>query len=148
MRVVVQRVKYARVSIDEVVYNEIEKGFLVLVGISEEDTKDSVKKVANNIVDLRIFDDADGKMNLGIEEVGGAILSISQFTLYGDCKKGRRPSFIEAARPEHSKPLYEEFNRYLSDRIETKPGVFGADMKIELCNDGPVTLIIDSKELT
>lgn len=147
MRVVVQRVKHASVTIDNTLYNEIQKGFLLLVGITDGDTIEMVEKIANKVVDLRIFDDEDGKMNLGIEEVGGSILSISQFTLYGDCKKGRRPSFIQAARPEISKPLYEKFNEVLARRIETKPGIFGAEMLIDLCNDGPITMILDSKDL-
>lgn len=147
MRVVVQRVKYASVTIDDALYNEIAKGFLVLVGISENDTDEVVRKIANKVVDLRIFEDSEGKMNLGIEEIGGSILSISQFTLYGDCKKGRRPNFIEAARPEVSKPLVDLFNDELRKRVETKTGIFGADMQVELCNDGPVTLILDSKDI-
>lgn len=147
MRVVVQRVKHASVTIENQVYNSIEKGFLLLVGITDEDTVEIVEKIANKVVDLRIFDDADGKMNLGIEEVNGAILSISQFTLYGDCKKGRRPSFTKAARPEIANPLYEKFNEIMAKRISVKPGIFGAEMLIDLCNDGPITLILDSKEM-
>lgn len=147
MRVVVQRVKHASVTIENQVYNSIEKGFLLLVGITDEDTVEIVEKIANKVVDLRIFDDADGKMNLGIEEVNGAILSISQFTLYGDCKKGRRPSFTKAARPEIANPLYEKFNKIMAKRISVKPGIFGAEMLIDLCNDGPITLILDSKEM-
>lgn len=147
MKVVIQRVRHASVTIDNEVYNKIDKGFLLLVGITDGDTEEIVEKVANKVVDLRIFDDADGKMNLGIEEVGGTILSISQFTLYGDCKKGRRPSFSTAARPEVSKPLYEKFNEVCAKRVETKPGIFGAEMLIDLCNDGPITIVIDSKDI-
>lgn len=147
MRVVVQRVKHASVTIDNQVFNSIEKGFLLLVGITDDDTEEVVDKIANKVVDLRIFDDSDGKMNLGIEEVSGEILSISQFTLYGDCKKGRRPSFIKAARPEIANPLYERFNEVMAKRVAVKPGVFGAEMLIDLCNDGPITMILDSKEM-
>lgn len=147
MRVVVQRVKHASVTINQTVYNEIEKGFLVLVGIYEEDTEEVVTKLANKVVDLRIFEDSDGKMNVGIEEIGGSILSISQFTLYGDCKKGKRPNFLQAARPEKSKPLIDLFNAILQKRVEVKTGIFGADMQIDLCNDGPVTLLLDSKDI-
>lgn len=147
MRVVVQRVKHASVTIDNQVFNSIEKGFLLLVGITDDDTEEVVDKIANKVVDLRIFDDSDGKMNLGIEEVSGEILSISQFTLYGDCKKGRRPSFIKAARPEIANPLYERFNEVMAKRVVVKPGIFGAEMLIDLCNDGPITMILDSKEM-
>ncbi|MEG0734147.1 D-aminoacyl-tRNA deacylase [Anaerorhabdus sp.] len=147
MKVVIQRVRHASVTIDNEVFNKIEKGFMLLVGITDGDNEEIVDKMANKVVDLRIFDDPDGKMNLGIEEVGGSILSISQFTLYADCKKGRRPSFIAAARPEVSKPLYEKFNDVLAKRVEVKPGIFGAEMLIDLVNDGPITIVLDSKEI-
>ncbi|MBQ7889000.1 MAG: D-tyrosyl-tRNA(Tyr) deacylase [Erysipelotrichaceae bacterium] len=148
MKVVLQRVKHASVTIDGNVYGKINQGYLLLVGITDGDTETEAKKLADKIVDLRIFEDENGKMNLGIEQVNGAILSISQFTLYADCKKGRRPSFTKAARPEISNPLYETFNEFLKDRgMHVETGVFGADMKVELLNDGPVTIILDSNEL-
>ncbi|MBP3400114.1 MAG: D-tyrosyl-tRNA(Tyr) deacylase [Erysipelotrichaceae bacterium] len=148
MKVVLQRVKHASVTIDGNVYGKINQGYLLLVGITDGDTETEAKKLADKIVDLRIFEDENGKMNLGIEQVNGAILSISQFTLYADCKKGRRPSFTKAARPEISNPLYETFNGFLKDRgMHVETGIFGADMKVELLNDGPVTIILDSNEL-
>ena len=148
MKVVLQRVKHASVTIDGNVYGKINQGYLLLVGITDGDTETEAKKLADKIVDLRIFEDENGKMNLGIEQVNGAILSISQFTLYADCKKGRRPSFTKAARPEISNPLYETFNGFLKDRgMHVETGIFGADMKVELLNDGPVTIVLDSNEL-
>ena len=148
MKVVLQRVKHASVTIDGNVYGKINQGYLLLVGITDGDTETEAKKLADKIVDLRIFEDENGKMNLGIEQVNGEILSISQFTLYADCKKGRRPSFTKAARPEISNPLYETFNGFLKDRgMHVETGIFGADMKVELLNDGPVTIVLDSNEL-
>ncbi len=148
MRVVVQRAKYAKVSIDGELYNEINEGYCVFVGITHEDTKEIVEKVAKKLVGLRVFKDEEDKMNKSIFDIGGKILSISQFTLYADCKKGRRPSFVGAAKPEQAKALYEYFNRVVEEEgIEVKTGIFGADMKIELYNDGPVTILLDSDEL-
>lgn len=148
MRVVVQRAKYAKVSIDGELYNEINEGYCVFVGITHEDTKEIVEKVAKKLVGLRVFKDEEDKMNKSISDIGGKILSISQFTLYADCKKGRRPSFVGAAKPEQAKALYEYFNRVVEEEgIEVKTGIFGADMKIELYNDGPVTILLDSDEL-
>ena len=148
MRVVVQRVKQASVTIDNEVFNEVKEGFLLLVGITEGDNEEIATKVANTVIDLRIFEEEQGKMNKSIEDIGGSVLSISQFTLYADVKKGRRPSFVKAARPEVANPLYEYFNEKIRARgIACKPGVFGADMKVELLNDGPVTIIVDSEEL-
>lgn len=148
MKVVLQRVKHASVTIDGVVHGKINQGYLLLVGITDGDTETEAKKIADKVVDLRIFEDENGKMNLGIEQVQGDILSISQFTLYADCKKGRRPSFTKAARPEISNPLYEKFNDFLRDRgMHVETGIFGADMKVELLNDGPVTIVLDSAEL-
>ena len=148
MKVVVQRVKYASCTIDGEVVGKIEKGFLLLVGITNSDDEETVRKVADKMVGLRIFEDENGKMNLELNQVNGEILSISQFTLYADCKHGKRPSFTNAARPEVSSPLYDYFNEYvrsLGYHVET--GKFGADMKIELLNDGPVTIILESDEL-
>lgn len=147
MKVVVQRVKKAKVIINEQIHQEIKQGFLLLVGITAADNAEIIHKVAQKIVDLRIFDDQDGKMNLGIEEIQGEILSVSQFTLYANCKKGRRPSFQQAARPEIAKPLYEKFNQIIAQRVPCKTGVFQAEMQVELVNDGPITIVIDSNEI-
>ena len=145
MRIVLQRVKEASVAIDGQLYNEIEGGYLLLVGITEGDTEE---KMAAKVHDLRIFEDENGKMNLAIEQIGGQVLSISQFTLYANCRKGRRPSFDQAARPELASPLYDHFNEALRRQgLVVKPGIFGAEMKVRLLNDGPVTLILDSSEL-
>ena len=144
MRVVLQRVSSSSVSIDGRVAGAIGRGFCLLVGFTHGDTAGQVDWMAEKVAGLRLFADADGKMNLGIEEVGGAILVVSQFTLYGDAAKGRRPSFIEAARPEHAIPLYERFLTVLRERgLAVASGEFGADMHVEINNDGPVTLILD-----
>lgn len=148
MRVVLQRVSRAMVTIQKETYGSIEKGFLLLVGITQSDDEDIVNKMAAKCAQLRVFEDANGKMNLGLQDIGGAILSISQFTLYADCKRGRRPGFEKAAKPELSKPLYEAFNKALEAQgIHVETGIFGADMKVDFCNDGPVTIILDSDEL-
>ena len=146
MKIVVQKVKYASVTIDQKINGIIEKGFMVLVGFTHDDTEDVVDKMVDKMVHLRIFEDKDGKMNLSLQDVQGSILSISQFTLYADCRKGRRPSFINAAKPEVAIPLYEYFNRKISEYgIKVETGIFGADMKVESINDGPVTIIIESR---
>ncbi|MCH1942583.1 D-aminoacyl-tRNA deacylase [Holdemania massiliensis] len=148
MRIVLQRVKEASVAIDGQLYNEIEGGYLLLVGITAGDSEEIAEKMAAKVHDLRIFEDENGKMNLAIEQIGGQVLSISQFTLYANCKKGRRPSFDQAARPELASPLYDYFNEALRRQgLVVKPGIFGAEMKVRLLNDGPVTLILDSSEL-
>lgn len=148
MKVVIQRSKAAKVEVEQQIVGEISHGFVILVGFCESDTQIEVQKLVKKIVGLRIFDDGDGKMNLNIESVNGQILSISQFTLYADCKKGNRPSFIQAARPEQAIPLYESFNEQLRIAgIEVQTGIFGADMQVSLVNDGPVTILIDSNEL-
>ena len=146
MKVVVQRVITSSVSIDGKVYNSIDKGLMVLVGFTYGDTSNDIDYCVKKIVNLRIFDDENGVMNKSIIDEGGSILSIRQFTLYGDTKKGNRPSYIKALKGEESIKLYEEFNNKLNDFIETKTGVFGADMCVSLINEGPVTIIIDSKE--
>jgi D-tyrosyl-tRNA(Tyr) deacylase len=147
MRAVIQRVVNAQVEIDENIVGKINTGFVILLGIKNTDTSKDAIWLANKIISLRVFEDENGKMNRGIEEINGEILLISQFTLYGDCRKGKRPSFIEAARPEIAIPLYEEFKTIISNyNIKIETGVFGADMKVSLINDGPVTLIIDSIE--
>ena len=145
MRVVLQRVSRAEVRIADRVAGRIASGFLLLVGFNAEDTPDKLEWMADKIISLRLFPDADDKMNLGLEDVGGGLLVVSQFTLYGDTRKGRRPSFIDAARPEIAIPLYEQFIEILRARapgaVET--GEFGAMMDVDLVNDGPVTLILE-----
>ena len=147
MIAVVQRVSEAQLHIKGQLHAKIAQGFVVLLGIHEADTMEVVQYLSNKIIGLRIFSDAEGKMNLDLSQVNGDILLVSQFTLIASTKKGNRPSFIEASRPENAIPLYEEMTRQLTFKL-TKPiqtGVFGADMKVSLINDGPVTIIIDSK---
>lgn len=144
MRVVLQRVTQASVSIAGSVVGRIGQGFCVLVGFAHGDSADQVVWMADKIAGLRVFGDAEGKMNLALSDVGGAILVVSQFTLYGDASKGRRPSFIDAAQPEAAIPLYERFCAKLRSRgIEVATGEFGAMMEVEIHNDGPVTLILE-----
>lgn len=144
MRVVLQRVSHALVSIDARVAGKIGSGFCLLVGFTHGDTVAQVDWMAEKIGGLRLFADAGGKMNLGLSEVGGEILVVSQFTVYGDAAKGRRPSFIEAARPDQAIPLYQAFIAALRSRgFTVASGEFGADMQVEIHNDGPVTLILD-----
>ena len=147
MRVVIQRVKEASVTVANEIIGSIEGGLMVLVGIENADTKDDIEWLANKITGMRIFDDTEGVMNLSIKETGGDILLISQFTLHASTKKGNRPSYIAAAKPDVAIPLYESFiqqlNKDLGKPVET--GKFGADMKVALVNDGPVTIIVDSK---
>lgn len=149
MRAIVQRVSEAEVKIDGISVGKIEKGFLVLLGITHEDTEKEVTWLANKIKGLRVFEDEEGKMNLGLDEIKGDILIVSQFTLYGNCIKGKRPSFTEAGRPEMAIPLYESFiEKFRSFEIgKVETGKFGADMKVSLINDGPVTLILDTKDV-
>jgi len=146
MRAVVQRVSRARVSVGGDAVGEIGRGLLVLLGVTHSDTPEQARWLAEKVSTLRIFEDPEGKMNLGLDEVGGAMLIVSQFTLYGDTRKGRRPSFVDAARPESAIPLYEAFITGVKALgITTASGRFGAMMQVELVNDGPVTLIVDSK---
>jgi D-tyrosyl-tRNA(Tyr) deacylase len=146
MRAVVQRVARARVVVETEVTGEIGRGLLILLGVTHDDTPEQARWLADKTVGLRIFEDAEGKMNLGLLEVGGAALVVSQFTLYGDCRKGRRPSFIEAAPPETAIPLYQAFiDAIRAHGIRTEIGRFGAMMDVELVNQGPVTLILDTK---
>ncbi|MBQ0065088.1 MAG: D-tyrosyl-tRNA(Tyr) deacylase [Firmicutes bacterium] len=148
MRLVIQRVKHASCTIDGVVHSKIEKGFCVFVGFTHDDTKELVSKMVRKLSKLRVFEDEEGKMNRSLEDVNGSILSISQFTLYASCKKGNRPGFTDAARPEIAIPLYDFFNEEIANTgIPVQTGVFGADMKIDLLNDGPITIIYDSKEM-
>ena len=146
MRAVVQRVSEASVTVDGEVTGQIGRGFLVLLGIAGDDSEKDIVWIAEKIAGLRIFEDAEGRMNLGLRDVGGAVLLVSQFTLYGDCRKGRRPSFVEAARPEAALPLYQSAIAELRGhglRVET--GRFQAHMDVRLLNDGPVTLLLDSR---
>lgn len=146
MKVVLQRSKEAQVTVDGKVTGKISHGYVLLVGITHEDTMEDVQYLARKISEMRLFEDVDGKMNRSIHEVGGQILSISQFTLYAETKKGRRPSFVQAARPEVAEPLWEQFNEALKGHgLHVETGVFGAMMDVELTNDGPVTIIIESK---
>ena len=145
MRAVIQRVKRASVTIDGKETTSIGQGFLVLLGVHETDTEQEAAYVAKKCCGLRIFEDEDGKMNRSVKDVGGEFLVVSNFTLYGDCKKGNRPSFTSAARPETAIPLYEYFVSCVREAgIPCQTGVFGADMQVELLNDGPVTVIVES----
>ncbi|WP_428909235.1 D-aminoacyl-tRNA deacylase [Niallia sp. Krafla_26] len=146
MRIVLQRSKRASVTVNGEIVGEIESGLVLLVGITHEDTEEDARYLADKIVNLRIFEDENDKMNHSLIDVGGSILSISQFTLYGDCRKGRRPNFMGAAKPEQAKAIYDYFNRLLQEKnIKVETGEFGAMMDVSLINDGPVTLIVDSK---
>ena len=145
MRVVVQRSLKSSVSVDGKLINKIDKGLMLLVGINVEDTSKDIDWMVNKVLNLRIFDDEKGVMNKSILDVGGEILSISQFTLQAETKKGNRPSYINAMKGEDANVLYEEFNAKLNEHIKTYPGVFGAEMLIDIQNDGPITIILDSK---
>lgn len=147
MRVVVQRVSHASVTIDGEVVGQIGRGLLVLVGINKTDGEAEITFLADKLVNLRIFPDDDDKMNRSLMDIGGELLVVSQFTLYGDCRKGRRPSFIDAAGPDHAIPVYERFVARLRESgLNVETGRFGANMQVDLQNDGPVTLIIDSPD--
>lgn len=148
MRAVIQRVTRASVTISNITRSEIGKGLLVLVGIEESDNESDIEWLCSKIIQLRIFDDSDGVMNLSVQDISGEILAVSQFTLHAKTKKGNRPSYIRAARPETAIPLYNSFTRRLSELIGKTIGTgeFGAMMSVELVNDGPVTIIIDTKE--
>jgi len=144
MRALVQRVRLARVVVDDAVVGEIGVGLCVLVGVTHGDTEADARKLAEKVWHVRVFPDADGTMNLPVAEAGGRVLVVSQFTLYGDTARGRRPSWVAAARPEHAQPLVEVFADALGELGATvATGVFGADMQVELVNDGPVTLMVD-----
>ncbi len=145
MRVVLQRVKEASVSIDGEVHGAIGLGFLLLVGVGPEDTAEDLTYLCRKIVNMRIFSDDQGKMNHSIQDVGGSILSISQFTLFAQTQKGNRPAFTGAAQPDLAKSLYDDFNQLLGEFVPLETGVFGADMQVALVNDGPVTILLDSK---
>lgn len=146
MRVVVQRSKEAHVTVSGEIVGKIKKGFVLLVGVTHTDTEEDATYLAEKIANLRIFEDENEKMNRSLLDVDGEILSISQFTLYGDCKKGRRPNFMDAAKPDHAETIYERFNKALREKgITVETGRFGAMMDVQLTNDGPVTLIVESK---
>ena len=146
MKIVVQRVSQASVKVSREIVGEISKGLLLLVGIEENDEKEDAEWLSKKILDLRIFSDEEGKMNCSVKDINGEILCVSQFTLIADYKKGNRPSFIKAAKPEKAVPLFEYFKGLIkSSGLKTESGIFGADMKVSLLNDGPVTIVMDSK---
>lgn len=148
MRAILTRVKSASVTVDGSVIGQIGQGFLILLGVTHEDTEAQAVKLADKLMGLRIFEDENGKMNRSLEDVGGQVLVVSQFTLYGNCKKGRRPEFLAAARPEIAIPLYEKFIALCRDKgFSVETGEFGAEMLVESVNDGPVTLIVDTDQL-
>lgn len=148
MRFVVQRVQHASVTIDGSVRGKIAKGFVVLIGIGQEDNEAIADKMVQKLIRLRIFEDGDGRTNCSLADVDGGLLLISQFTLYADCKKGNRPSFVRAGKPEEAKALYEYIIKKCKENIPlVEQGEFGADMKVELLNDGPFTVILDSDEI-
>ena len=149
MKIVLQRVSRASVTVEERVKGRIGEGYMALVGITDTDTEEILKYMAEKMINLRIFEDEAGKMNRSLLDVGGEILLISQFTLYADCEKGRRPSFIKAGSPAFAEQMYENMIKYLEHLLPGKiqTGQFGADMKVELVNDGPVTIVLDSDEI-
>ncbi|WP_117169135.1 D-aminoacyl-tRNA deacylase [Paraliobacillus sediminis] len=147
MKAVIQRVNHANVSVKDERVGEIGRGLMVLLGVTHEDTLKDADYLVQKIIHLRIFEDDSEKMNLSVKDVEGSILSVSQFTLYGDCRKGRRPNFMKAAKPDYAKECYDYFNQSIEEAgIHLESGLFGAMMDIELVNSGPVTLILDSKE--
>lgn len=146
MRVVLQRVAHASVTVDGEIIRKIQRGFLLLVGVTHDDAMEDMEYLVRKIVQMRIFEDEEGKLNRSIQDIGGEILSVSQFTLYADTKKGNRPSFSKAAPGDVALEMFEQFNSLLRDTgIPVETGQFGADMKVELLNDGPVTILLDSK---
>lgn len=148
MRAVIQRVTHASCTVDQQITGKINQGLLVLLGVEEEDTKDDLQWLAQKLVNLRIFSDEQGLMNKSVQDIDGNILLISQFTLFAQTKKGNRPSFIRAGKPDKAKPMYEEMGKYITQLLgkEVQMGVFGGDMKIDLLNDGPVTIIMNTKD--
>ncbi|WP_161979069.1 D-aminoacyl-tRNA deacylase [Streptococcus sp. S784/96/1] len=146
MKIIIQRVSQASVSIEEEIVGEIGQGLLLLVGIGPEDGQSDLDYAVRKILNIRIFSDENGKMNLSIQDIGGSILSISQFTLFADTKKGNRPAFTEAAKPDMASQFYEAFNDALGQAVPVARGRFGADMQVALINDGPVTIILDTKQ--
>lgn len=148
MRFLIQRVNHAKVTVEEKVTGEIQKGFVVFLGISENDTQEIADKLVKKLLNLRIFEDSEGKTNLALKDVGGSLLLVSQFTLYADCKKGNRPSFIRAASPDLANKLYEYIiQQCCAAGFQTETGIFGADMTVQIENNGPFTIILDSTEI-
>ena len=147
MKVVIQRVSHASCTVDGEIIGQIQDGLLLLVGFSREDDASVLPKMIRKIVNMRIFGDEEGKLNRSVLDIKGEVLSISQFTLYASCKKGNRPSFIEAAPAEQARMLYDQFNALLEQEVPVQKGVFQADMKIDLLNDGPITIVLDSREV-
>lgn len=148
MKFVVQRVSQASVTVDNNIIGEIGKGYMVLIGVSDGDTKEIADKLIKKLIGLRIFEDEKGKTNLSLADVGGSLLLVSQFTLYADCKKGNRPSFIKAGKPDMADAMYEYIIEECSKQVpNVQRGIFGADMKVQLVNDGPFTIILDSTEI-
>lgn len=145
MRLVIQRVKQAKIEVEEKLISEIGKGFLVLIGVTHTDTKETADYLAKKLCNLRVFEDENEKMNLGLKDIQGQLLLVSQFTLYGDCAKGNRPSFIEAAKPDFANELYEYFCQQCKQEygLKVQEGIFGANMQISLVNDGPVTILLE-----
>ena len=148
MRFVIQRVKYASVKVDGEIVGKIDKGFMVLIGVEDNDTQVIADKMISKLVNMRIFEDENDKLNLSLNDVNGGLLLISQFTLYANCKKGNRPSFVDAGKPDMANEMYEYIISECKKSIPlVERGIFGADMKVELLNDGPVTIILDSKDI-
>lgn len=147
MKVVVQRSKNSKVTIDGKINGKIDAGYVLLVGFTNGDNEEIIDKIVHKIINLRIFEDENGKINKSILDVKGNILSISQFTLYAECSKGNRPSFMNALEPNEASKLYDYFNNKLREHVSVETGIFGADMKVEIYNDGPVTILLDSDEL-
>lgn len=147
MRAVIQKVKYAKLRIDNEIYSEIQEGLMVLLGIEDIDTEEDIEWLSAKICKMRIFDDENGVMNLSVEDINGEIMIVSQFTLHASCKKGNRPTYIRASKPDFAKPMYEKFVKKTAELFgkDIKTGVFGADMQIEMINNGPTTIIIDTK---
>lgn len=144
MKIVIQRVKEAKVEVENKIVGKIQKGFLVLIGVTHKDTKEDADYLVKKLCNLRVFKDKNGKMNLGLKDVKGELLIVSQFTLYADCSNGNRPSFVEAAKPDKANELYEYFcSECKKNNIKVEKGIFGADMKVSLINDGPVTIVIE-----
>ena len=148
MRAVLTKVKHASVTIDGELKGKIGRGFLILLGVAPDDTEEKCRKMADKLCSLRLFEDADGKINLTLDEVGGEIMIVSQFTLYGNCRKGRRPEFLSAARPEIAIPMYEKFVEICREKgYHVETGEFGAYMQVDSLNDGPLTLVVDTDQL-
>ena len=145
MRIIVQRVKKAQVSVGGQVYGKIQQGLLLLVGVGPKDQKEDMDYAVRKLVNMRIFSDDEGKMNLSVKDIQGEILSVSQFTLFADTKKGNRPAFTGAAKPDMAEAFYQDFNQKLAEEVPVETGIFGTDMQVELINDGPVTIILDTK---